>query len=166
MKVLLVWELGAQLGHIGTLLPIADALAAQGHEVVFALKDLSHAHTLIGTRYPFLQSPRRVDKIQPGRRFESFADILLHAGFHNVDILKDLVTAWQALYAQLRPDWVIYNHAPVALFSARGLHFKKTCVGSGFEIPPGDIVFPRFRHWEPDTASSSTHRKHSLSARV
>lgn len=161
MKVMLVWELGAQLGHIGTLLPIADALADQGHEVVFALKDLSYARSLIGTRYPFFRAPRRTDKTQPGRHFESFADILLHAGFDNTDVLKGLTSAWRALYAQLRPDWVIYNHAPVALFSARGLHFKKTCVGIGFEIPPGDIAFPRFRHWEPDTASSIAHRKHS-----
>lgn len=161
MKVLLVWELGGQFGHFGTLLPIADALAADGHEVVFALKDLSHAHPLIGVRYPYFQSPLRIDAKQAARRYDSFADILLHAGFDNPDTLGGLVSAWRTLYAQLQPDWVIYNHAPVALFAARGLHFKKTCVDTGFSIPPGGEAFPRFRHWQPDTESDNAHRQHS-----
>ncbi len=161
MRVLLVWELGGQFGHFGTLLPIADALAADGHEVVFALKDLSHAHPLIGLRYPYFQAPLRIDAKQAVRRYDSFADILLHAGFDNTDVLSGLVSAWRSLYAQLQPDWVIYDHAPVALFSARGQHFKKTYVGSGFSIPPDGAVFPRFRHWLPDTESENAHRQHS-----
>lgn len=161
MKVLLVWELGGQLGHFGTLLPIADALAADGHEVAFALRDLSHAHPLIGERYPYFQAPLRIDTKQAARRYDSFADILLHAGFDHPDTLSGLVSAWRALYAQLQPDWVIYDHAPVALFAARGLPFKKTCVSTGFSIPPGSEVFPRFRHWQPDTESDNAHRQHS-----
>lgn len=161
MKVLLVWELGAQLGHVGTLLPIADALASQGHEVILALKDLSHARAFIGARYPVCQAPRRIEKTPPARRFESFADIILHAGFDQAHVLGGLASAWRALYAEHQPDWVIYNHAPVALFSARGLTFKKTCVGSGFEMPPVGDSFPRFRHWLPDSANSIAHRKYS-----
>lgn len=161
MKVLLVWELGGQFGHFGTLLPIADALAADGHEVVFALKDLSHAHPLIGERYPYFQSPLRIDAKQAARRYDSFADILLHAGFDDPDTLGGLVSAWRALYAQLQPDWVMYDHAPVALFAARGLPFKQTCVSTGFSIPPGGEAFPRFRHWQPDTESDQAHRRHS-----
>lgn len=161
MKVLLVWELGGQLGHFGTLLPITDALAADGHEVVFALKDLSHAHPLIGERYPFFQAPLRIDAKQAARRYDSFADILLHAGFDDPDTLGGLVSAWRALYAQLQPDWVIYDHAPVALFAARGLPFKQTCVSTGFSIPPGGKAFQRFRHWQPDTESDQAHRQHS-----
>lgn len=161
MRVLLVWELGAQLGHLGTLLPIADALAADGHEIVFVLKDLRHAYSLIGARYPYFQAPIRVNQKQSAHHYESYADIVLHAGFDDADVLGGLVSAWRALYAQLQPDWVIYNHAPVALFSARGLHFKKTCVGTGFSIPPGDKLFPRFRHWQPDTESGNVHRQNS-----
>lgn len=161
MKVLLVWELGAQLGHFGILLPIANALAADGHEVVFALKDLSHAHPLIGQRYPYLQAPLRIDAKQAVRRYDSFADILLHAGCDNADVLGGLVSAWRSLYAQIQPDWVIYDHAPVALFAARGLCFKKTCVGTGFSIPPSDTLFPRFRYWQPDSESEKAHRQKS-----
>lgn len=161
MKVLLVWELGGQLGHFGTLLPIADALAADGHEVVFALRDLSHADPLIGERYPYFQAPLRIDAKQAARRYDSFADILLHAGFDDPDTLSGLVSAWRALYAQLQPDWVMYDHAPVALFAARGLPFKQTCVSTGFSIPPGSEAFPRFRHWQPDTESDQAHRQNS-----
>lgn len=161
MRVLLVWELGAQFGHFGTLLPIADALAAEGHDIVFALRDLSHAYPLIGKRYTYLQAPVRQDARQPARRFESFADILLHAGFDDADVLGGLVSAWRSLYAQIRPDWVIFDHAPVALLSAHGLHFKKTCVGTGFSIPPGDKYFPRLRYWLPDTEHETAHRQGS-----
>ena len=113
MRVLLVWELGGQLGHFGTLLPIADALADGGHEITFVLKDLSRAHPLIGLRYPYLQAPIRIDAKQASRRYESFADILLHAGFDSADALGGLVWAWRSMYRQLQPDWVIYDHAPV-----------------------------------------------------
>lgn len=161
MRVLLIWELGAQLGHFGTLLPIADALAADGHEVVFALKDLHHAYPLIGARYPYFQAPIRANQKQLACHYESYADILLHAGFDNADALGGLVSAWRSLYVQLQPDWVIYNHAPAALFSARGLHFKKTCVGAGFSIPPDGECFPRFRYWQPDTENGNAHRQNS-----
>jgi len=161
MRVLLVWELGGQLGHFGILLPIADALSAEGHEVVFALKDLSYAHSLIGLRYRYYQAPPRVDSEQAARRYDSFADILLHAGFGNPDILGGLVSAWRTLYAQVQPDWVIYDYAPVALFAARGLPFKKTCVGTGFSNPPGSGFFPRFRYWQPDTEIETLHGRQS-----
>lgn len=161
MRVLLVWELGGQLGHFGTLLPIADALAADGHEVVFALKDLGRAPALIGLRYRYLQAPLWTDAKQAARRYDSFADILLHAGFDHASALGGLVAAWRALYAQVRPDWVVYDYAPVALFAARGLPFRKTCVGTGFSVPPGDELFPRFRHWLSDTASDLAHRQGS-----
>lgn len=161
MKVLLVWELGGQWGHFGTLMPIADALTEEGHEIVFVLKDLSRAHPLIGLRYPYFQAPISRDAKQASRRYESFADILLHAGFDHADALGGLVSAWRSLYAQLQPDWVIYDHAPTALFAARGLPFKKTYVGTGFSMPPHGEHFPRFRYWQTDTANEHAHRQDS-----
>ena len=41
--ILCVWELGAGYGHLGRLLPVALQLRERGHEVVFALRDLTHA---------------------------------------------------------------------------------------------------------------------------
>lgn len=161
MKVLLVWELGGQWGHFGTLMPIADALTEEGHEIVFVLKDLSRAHPLIGLRYPYFQAPISRDAKQASRRYESFADILLHAGFDHADALGGLVSAWRSLYAQLQPDWVIYDHAPTALFAARGLHFKKTCVGTGFSIPPHGEHSPPFRYWQTDPKNEHAHHQSS-----
>ena len=155
------------MGHIGTLLPIADALVSKGHEIVLVLKNLSHAPSIIAGRHSFLQAPHRIQKSLRHRNFESFADIILHAGFDSLELLEGLVTAWHALYAQAKPDWVIYNHAPLALFAARGLPFKKTCVGSGFENPPGFETFPRFRYWMPDSTDGIAHRRktHELAFR-
>ena len=42
-RVLMGWELGGGLGHIGGLLPIAEGLAAQGHEPIFVVKNLPKA---------------------------------------------------------------------------------------------------------------------------
>ena len=42
-SVLLTWELGAGLGHLVNLLPLARGLAERGHRVTAMLRDLSQA---------------------------------------------------------------------------------------------------------------------------
>ena len=38
--VLLVWELGAGMGHVNRLLTLGEGLSQKGHKVAFALRDL------------------------------------------------------------------------------------------------------------------------------
>ncbi len=46
-RFLFAWELGGDYGHFARLLPVALALRARGHDVVFAVRDLMGAETLV-----------------------------------------------------------------------------------------------------------------------
>jgi hypothetical protein len=57
-RVLMAWELGANMGHLDRMLLTARVLRRRGHEVVFALKDLSRAHgRVVGEGFAVMQSP-------------------------------------------------------------------------------------------------------------
>src|SRR5438094_9447671 len=47
-KIEFAWELGAGTGHVATLLPIAAAMKARGHDARFFLRDLSAGADLDG----------------------------------------------------------------------------------------------------------------------
>ena len=46
-RILFAWELGGDYGHLARLLPVAQALKAGGHEVVFAVRDLLGAEAIL-----------------------------------------------------------------------------------------------------------------------
>ena len=46
---LFTWEIGSGLGHTVPLALVAGPLLARGHEVHFALRDLSSARVALGT---------------------------------------------------------------------------------------------------------------------
>ena len=47
-KIEFAWELGAGTGHVATLLPIAAAVKARGHDARFLLRDVSAGADLDG----------------------------------------------------------------------------------------------------------------------
>ena len=57
-RIIYAWELGAGYGHLAAFLPLAKALRAAGHEVIFVVKELTHAETLLGQQgFAYLQAP-------------------------------------------------------------------------------------------------------------
>ena len=57
-RYLFAWELGANLGHLTRLVPVARALAKRGHEVLFATRDLGEgAETLMLNRLSYVAAP-------------------------------------------------------------------------------------------------------------
>ena len=146
--ILCVWELGAGYGHLGRLLPIALQLRERGHEVVFALRDLTHAEAFLGRRgFRLLQSPTWMGERRGGDAPLNYAEILDNFGFRDEAGLTGMVKAWRELYALTRPDLLLVDHAPTALLAARGLGIRSALLGSGFASPPRTSPMPSIRPW-------------------
>lgn len=138
MKVLCLWELGGNLGHVNNLAAITKELIEHGFEVTVALRQLRYAPDAFGDLpVTLLQSP--LWQASPVIRAPTnMADILSGVGYAEKAGLAGLVSAWRGIYETVRPDIVIYDYAPTALLAGRDKSFKKIVTGIGFgELVPG-----------------------------
>jgi hypothetical protein len=148
-RILVGYERGDNLGHFRRLAPVAEALAAQGHQVTFFLRNPYDCRGLISrSPLPFIQSP---DLVAPNpadrepKRMGAYSDIMVYSGFGEVDTLFTATLAWRTLFDHLRPDLIVCDHSPVACFAAYG-RIPVVQVGDGFTIPPAeDEAFPGFQ---------------------
>jgi hypothetical protein len=143
--VLLGWELGAGLGHVRRLLPLAHALAAHGQRPVLAVKNLVEPWpALRDVPFPVLQAPVYPPRPWPGPRpflAAGYADLLAGVGFADFDDLWPMVQAWQALLDLVRPALVVCDHSPTLCLAACGA-VPTLVVGNGFTVPP--VAQPTF----------------------
>jgi UDP:flavonoid glycosyltransferase YjiC (YdhE family) len=151
---LFAWELGSGLGHLGHLLPLARALRKRGHEIFLAVKDLARVQRLgrPGDEFTWFQAPLWLASLRGAPPASSYPEILLHNGFLNPESLLGLARAWHALFAAIRPQLVISNHAPLCLLTSRASPLRRATFGSGFLHPPQRQPMPVFRTWNPPPA--------------
>jgi UDP:flavonoid glycosyltransferase YjiC (YdhE family) len=136
-RILFAWQLGAGLGHMLEMLPLAEGLVAQGHQVFAALRNLSRAAPIFGpSGVHLLQAPYRGQGLPVTAHQFSYAHILANVGFGDTEELFALASAWRNLYQLIQPDLIIFNHSPVAQLAARGLPSKRIAIGTGFFNPP------------------------------
>lgn len=148
-KVLLAWELGSGLGHVGTLVPIADELARRGHGVALCLLDLVGTRMVLhGLPHPCLQAPLPLLGGAPVRDPMSLAEILHGCGYRDADILDALVRGWRATLGCVGADVLVADFAPTAVLAARTLGTPSLSVGVGFQLPPAGRPLPSLRPWE------------------
>ncbi|MGH1373949.1 MAG: glycosyltransferase [Cellvibrionaceae bacterium] len=150
-RILCVWEMGGNLGHLTNLKLFVDRALSRGHSVSLAVRELHQVPAVFGEldidvwQAPHLKLPS-VNGKQP---MVSYTDMVVQQGFGSEQQLQRLVDAWQNLYAAVKPDLVIYDHAPSALVASVAMPWKKWIVGSGFLIPRTDAeylgVFPDVR---------------------
>ena len=90
--VLFAWEMGGGLGHIGPMKVLAEALTALGHRAVFIVKDITSSRTILGRKWPILQTPIGAAD-QPIRlgAAGTYADIMALRGFARTDALEPVV---------------------------------------------------------------------------
>lgn len=148
-RVLFAWELGANLGHLTRDLPFARACMEAGHAVFAAVADLRGAVQVYGeTDVTLLQTPLLRKSAARASHPVSHADILLHHGFGDADALAGALAGWRSIFDLVRPDLLVYNHAPTALLAARLHSIPVLLLGNAFEIPPPMSPSPAFRPWE------------------
>lgn len=148
-RIVLIWEMGADLGHITRLDMLACHLSNRGHNVTAIFSDLSS----ISEQYPDLQSaPYRLiqgpswsdRRLRLSRSPASLSEVLLSVGFYQPQIIADKLVQWQALLDQLQADVIIYDYAPTALLATRKLNCHKINLSDPFSNPPTCSPLPRF----------------------
>src|SRR4051812_18935343 len=118
--VLMVWELGGGLGHVMQLAPLARSLIGCGHAVFASLRDLSRVDGAFGRgAVSLLPAPWKVATLpNPVRPPLSLAHILHNLGWADDAELRSLCEAWRTIYRLVRPDVVVFDHAPTALLAS------------------------------------------------
>ena len=148
-RILCVWELGSGYGHMATFLPLALRLLHRGHEVIFALRDLSSAEFVLGRHgFLLLQAPIWIQKVSglPEPPL-NYAEILHRFGFLDKSGLMGMVKAWLNLFELVKPDLLLIDHAPTALLASMDTGIPRCLVGNGFCSPPRKSPTPNMRPW-------------------
>ncbi|MGE5626139.1 MAG: glycosyltransferase [Bacillota bacterium] len=145
-RVVMCWELGADLGHVARLKPLAEALAARGHEVSFIVRENLPAERLLDpARFRWYQAPFQTEAVPaPMAPTLSFAHVMHNVGFNRPQAILGRIHAWRNLFTSLKPDLLVFDHSPSALLAARGLKTRRVVLGTGFGIPPDTSPWPPF----------------------
>lgn len=135
-RILLGWELGFGLGHVANLLPVAQALAQQGHEPMLVLRDIVGSWPLVkDCGFSILPSPVFFQRFQsPTGGARSYADMLAAHGFDDVEALLPMLKGWRQLLDVVRPQLVVAEHAPTLCLAAHGV-VPVVNLGTGFTVP-------------------------------
>ena len=146
--IFVAWELGGGMGHVQRLLPVARELRDRGHDLVFAVRDLSRAEPVLGWEgFRLLQAP--LPRVQAGGGLAaSFSQILLRCGYGQPEALTGLVRAWAELFRLTAPDLVLLDYAPTANLAARTLGLRTARIGDGFDAPPATDPLPSLQPWK------------------
>jgi UDP:flavonoid glycosyltransferase YjiC (YdhE family) len=162
-KFLLVWETGANLGHIGALLPVAIALRDRGHLVEFALQASGDMEKINAAhQFPCRPAPQLPVRPAAKRPLASYADMMLYLGYDVPASLYVTMQAWRKLYAEVQPDVAVLNAAPTAMLAARGMPFKTALYGNSFDLPPMTHPLPAFRSWVATPAQELLKKEEAL----
>ncbi len=151
LRVLAVVELGGNWGHLLRLRPIIAALRARGHVAVLATSDVRAARRMFGNdadiefvEWPTLQGRFRVPA---GTRFQHYAQVLERCAFGDAAGLRLGVQRWTSTLRRLKPDVMLVDFAPAALFAAHLLRVPVVQAVMGWEAPPSGQPLPSIRPW-------------------
>ncbi len=146
-SILYAWEFGANLGHIGTFLPVAKELRVRGTAVHWAVAHPHQAARLLPEAgFDWLPAPAMPEQRRQDAPL-NYADILLRFGYADPADLLGLVVAWRELLRLTGARLVLADHAPTAILAARTLEIPVMLFGSGFFTPPPLHPTPNMRPW-------------------
>ncbi len=150
LRVLAVMELGGNWGHLLRLRPIINELRGRGHVAVLATSDVAAARRMFGdesielVEWPTLLAR---EPLPPGTRFLHYAQMLARCAFGDAAALRLGVQRRASVLRRLRPDAMLIDFAPAALFTARLLRLPVVQVVMGWEAPRSGEPLPSIRPW-------------------
>lgn len=150
VRVLAVVELGNNWGHLLRVLPVIDSLLAEGHEVLFAVPDVGKARlALQRSDIALVKCPGALVAAQVGAfEYEFYAQILERCVFGDDQLLARSIAQWDELLSTWRPDVMLTDFAPGALFAARLHQLPVVQIPVGWEAPPLESALPVIRPWK------------------
>ena len=137
---LLAWEFGTGLGHFRRLAAIAEALAEDGDRIVVAAPEPNTVQAAFSRLVESVAAPApsAPPMIEPAAGFlPSYGAALRELGFADAEYLAARVRLWDELLSRLRPDALVADHAPFAIFAAKD-RFPTVVLGAGLDLPPAD----------------------------
>lgn len=148
-SIVLVWEMGTDLGHVSRLDSLASHLSRCGHSVTAIFSDLNYIKHLYPTPhsapYRIQQGPGWTDRrLRLSRSPANLSEVLLSVGFYQPQTIADKLVQWQALFSQLQADIIIYDYAPTALLATRKIPCHKINLSDPFSNPPACSPLPLF----------------------
>lgn len=144
VRILLVWEMGQGLGHLGQLTGLGRELARRGHQVWYCYRWF-HPRLPVDVARRVLQTPRISYGGERVRKPATFVDMLHNGGFGSAATLASAIRAWRELYALVGPEIVVFDFAPLALLAARELPVHRVQIGNGWYVPPLADPVPAYR---------------------
>ncbi len=150
---LLIWELGAGMGHAAPLLALARALlegnngSARDVRPVLAFRDPIFARRAArNDSFIIVPVPSAAEVTPIEHHSGSYADLLAMHGFAKAEDLSFMLDAWDDLFSMVDPDLIIADHSPGAVLAASGA-IPVVVTGNGFTVPPSHLpTFPALRH--------------------
>ena len=147
-RILLAWELGGGLGHLGRLLPLSRELHRRGHELVLACQDPSTVSSLLKREdIKIIQSPQ-IQLQRHIREPANYAEVLNQFGLDDPETVYSYSERWLDVYAAIQPEAILFDFSPVALLSAMSSTAKRILFGTGFGCPPDNPQLPSLRPWQ------------------
>lgn len=148
-EVVLVWEMGADMGHLTRLDTLAKRLVERGHGVTCIFCDLTGLQRLYPPQqtppYHLLQGPSWPNQYAKlSRPPANLAEVLLAVGFHKPQVIAAKLAQWRAIFAHLKPGLIIYDYAPTALLATRDLACPKIGLDDPFSKPPARVPLPAY----------------------
>jgi rhamnosyltransferase subunit B len=142
-RILFGWELGANRGHIERILPMAQRLLDQGHQVALAVQQIDCAGLDRDPRITLWQAPiwprLLINNVQDhSRHVATMGDILAQLGLDRPGCLAAMINGWDAIFAAFAPDVIVADYAPALLAAANG-RVVTIAVGDCFSCPPPQL---------------------------
>lgn len=143
LRVLAAIELGGHWGHLLRIKPVLDALRERGHAGALATSDAASAGRLLAGEPVDIHACPSLRLTHPpprGARYRHYAQILDLCAFGDDAVLASNVRQWIALIGRARPDVLLTDFSPLALFVAHLARLPAVQIPIGWEAP---------RHGEP-----------------
>lgn len=162
--VLIVWEHGGNLGHLGRLLPIAIALRARDMSVVFAVANPAEFAPYVQTLgVTIFQAPLAAPQPPADNMPICPAEVWLRCGFAYPSDAQACVRKWLALFESVQPAALLVDASPMALYAANVAGIKAVAVGHGFELPPPEAGVC-FAPWQEGLVDRVTQSEGALAS--